>query len=70
MLMSLMVPLQRSVFSFYPIKMGDFVHIGSNTVVEAAGIGSHVDIGRDCIIVGGSSVPTVDIVSQMSRLIT
>lgn len=39
------------VFSYYPVKLGDFVHIGANTVTQAASIGMHVDVGKDCIIV-------------------
>ena len=33
------------------MKIGDYVHIGANSVVEAATIGSHVEIGKNCIIV-------------------
>lgn len=33
------------------MKIGDHVHIGANTVVEAATIGNHVEIGKNCIIV-------------------
>ncbi|CAO1627300.1 unnamed protein product [Parajaminaea phylloscopi] len=40
----------KGVFSYYPVKMGDFVHIGANTVNEATNIGTYVDVGRDCII--------------------
>jgi len=32
----------RGNFNYYPMKIGDHVHIGSNTVVEAAIIGNHV----------------------------
>jgi dynactin-5 len=32
------------------MKVGDHVHIGSNTVVEAASIGNHVEIGKNCVI--------------------
>lgn len=38
-------------FSYYPCKMGDCVHIGSNSIVEAATIGNLVEIGKNCIIV-------------------
>lgn len=31
--------------------MGDHVHIGAGTVVQAAVIGNHVDIGKGCVIV-------------------
>lgn len=33
------------------MKIGDHVHIGANTVVEAATIGNYVEIGKNCIIV-------------------
>jgi dynactin-5 len=33
------------------MKLGDFVHIGANTIVEAATIGNHVEIGKNCVIV-------------------
>jgi serine acetyltransferase len=33
------------------MKVGDFVHIGANTTVEAATIGNHVEIGKNCVIV-------------------
>lgn len=37
------------------MKIGDYVHIGANSVIEAATIGNHVVIGKNCIIVGGLS---------------
>ncbi|EUC56477.1 dynactin Arp1 p25 subunit [Rhizoctonia solani AG-3 Rhs1AP] len=40
----------RGNFNYYPMKVGDHVHIGANTVVEAATIGNHVDIGKNCVI--------------------
>jgi dynactin-5 len=42
--------LYKGVFSYYPIKIGDHVHIGSNCVIEAATIGSFVEIGNDVVI--------------------
>jgi len=44
----------RGAFNYYPMKIGDFVHIGANTIVEAATIGNHVEIGRNCVIVRDS----------------
>ena len=41
----------RGTFNYYPMKIGDYVHIGANSVVEAAIIGNHVEIGKNCIIV-------------------
>ncbi|PWN29330.1 putative dynactin Arp1 p25 subunit RO12 [Jaminaea rosea] len=40
----------KGTFSYYPVKLGDFVHIGSSSVLQATSVGSHIDIGRDCII--------------------
>ncbi|EIW80314.1 dynactin subunit p25 [Coniophora puteana RWD-64-598 SS2] len=37
-------------FNYYPMKIGDHVHIGQNSVVEAATIGNHVTIGKNCVI--------------------
>lgn len=38
--------------SYYPQKIGDYVHVGSNTIIEAASIGNNVKIGKNCVIVG------------------
>ncbi|KAK7472422.1 hypothetical protein VKT23_000536 [Stygiomarasmius scandens] len=40
----------RGTFNYYPMKVGDHVHVGAGSVVEAATIGSHVEIGKNCII--------------------
>ena len=40
-----------SAFSYYPAKIGSYVHIEENSVVEAAAIGSNVRIGQNCVIV-------------------
>ncbi|GAA6021725.1 hypothetical protein JCM10207_008556 [Rhodosporidiobolus poonsookiae] len=40
----------KGVFSYYPMKIGDYVTIGAGSVVEAASIGTGVEIGRNCII--------------------
>lgn len=32
------------------MKIGDHVHIGAGSVVEAATIGNHVEIGKNCVI--------------------
>jgi acetyltransferase-like isoleucine patch superfamily enzyme len=39
-------------FTFYPVKIADFVNVGPNCIVEAASIGHGVEIGEECIIVG------------------
>lgn len=49
----------RGAFNYYPMKIGDFVHIGANTVVEAATIGNHVEIGKNCVIVRTKYPPNV-----------
>jgi serine acetyltransferase len=36
---------------FVPISIGDYVMIGSSTIVCAAKIGSNVNIGSNCVIV-------------------
>jgi dynactin-5 len=41
----------RGAFNYYPMKVGDYVHIGANTIVEAATIGNNVEIGKNCVIV-------------------
>ncbi|KEI37454.1 uncharacterized protein L969DRAFT_96533 [Mixia osmundae IAM 14324] len=40
----------KGSFSYYPQKLGDFVTIGANTILEAAQVGSLVEIGKNCII--------------------
>lgn len=40
----------RGNFNYYPMKIGDHVHIGAGTVVEAATIGNDVEIGKNCVI--------------------
>ncbi len=51
------VPLARrraniitSIFSYHPLKLSDHVFIGTNSIIEAALIGSRVHIGADCVI--------------------
>ena len=41
----------RGNFNYYPMKIGDHVHVGANSIVEDATIGNHVEIGKNCIIV-------------------
>jgi len=42
--------LNKGAFTFYPIRMLDYVHVGSGAVVEAAQIGHGVEIGEGAII--------------------
>jgi UDP-3-O-[3-hydroxymyristoyl] glucosamine N-acyltransferase len=49
------------------MKIGDFVHIGANSVVEAATIGNHVEIGKNCVIVR-TKLPPVLLVSNTLTL--
>lgn len=36
--------------TYYPVQIGNFVSIGSGTVVEAASLGSYIMIGKNCIV--------------------
>ncbi|RSH87281.1 hypothetical protein EHS25_003190 [Saitozyma podzolica] len=54
--------MYKGAFTFYPVKISDFVHIGPNCIVEAAQIGGGVEIGEGSIIfssVSGSSAKGV-----------
>ncbi|WWD17222.1 hypothetical protein CI109_101660 [Kwoniella shandongensis] len=42
--------MYKGAFTFYPVRISDFVHIGAGCIVEAAQIGSGVEIGKGCII--------------------
>lgn len=48
------------------MKIGDHVHIGAGSIVEAATIGNHVEIGKNCIIVFLSILPEV---SELTPLV-
>lgn len=39
-----------SSFVYLPLRLGDHVFVGDNSVVQAATVGSHVHIGRDVVI--------------------
>ena len=41
----------KGTFTYYPMKMSDFVHIGRECIVEAAAIGAGVEIGDGAIVV-------------------
>lgn len=50
----------HSVFSYYPVKIGDHVTIGANTILEAASVGNMVEIGKNCVIVHPRVSPPAD----------
>ncbi|KFA61397.1 hypothetical protein S40285_03587 [Stachybotrys chlorohalonatus IBT 40285] len=42
--------LYKGDFTYMPLRIGDHVFIGQNSVVQAASIGNHVLIGKGCAI--------------------
>ena len=42
--------VNKGKFQYLPLRMGEHVFVGKNTVVSAAQIGSHVNIGDNCTI--------------------
>ncbi|KAK1589926.1 dynactin Arp1 p25 subunit [Colletotrichum navitas] len=42
--------MYKGAFTYMPLRMGDHVFVGQNTVIQAASLGSHIHIGRDCVI--------------------
>lgn len=40
----------KGKFQYLPLRMGEHVFVGKNTVVSAATVGSHVNIGDNCTI--------------------
>ncbi|CZT41236.1 probable dynactin [Rhynchosporium secalis] len=42
--------LYKGQFSHYPLKIADHVFIGAGSIIEAALVGSHVNIGSNCVI--------------------
>ncbi|ORY73689.1 dynactin subunit p25 [Protomyces lactucae-debilis] len=40
----------KGELQYWPLKLGDYVHIGEETTIEAANIGSYVHIGKRCQI--------------------
>ncbi|KAH6697273.1 dynactin Arp1 p25 subunit [Plectosphaerella plurivora] len=40
----------KGAFTYMPLRMGDHVFVGQNTVVQAATIGSHVYIGHNVVV--------------------
>lgn len=43
--------IYKGAFTFYPVRILDYVHIGAECIVEAASIGSCIEIGERSIIV-------------------
>lgn len=43
--------IYKGAFTFYPVRILDYVHIGPDCIVEAASIGSGIEIGARSIIV-------------------
>ncbi|KAG4419828.1 hypothetical protein IFR04_007047 [Cadophora malorum] len=42
--------LYKGQFSHYPLKIADHVFVGPGSIIEAALIGSHINIGANCVI--------------------
>lgn len=40
----------RSIFTYMPLRIGDHVFVGQNTVVQAASVGSHIYIGNNAVV--------------------
>ncbi|KAG6099632.1 hypothetical protein E4U31_004314 [Claviceps sp. LM219 group G6] len=42
--------LYKGSYTYMPLRLGDHVFVGQNSVVQAATIGNHVRIGQDCTV--------------------
>ncbi|KAF4977778.1 hypothetical protein FZEAL_5744 [Fusarium zealandicum] len=42
--------IYKGAFTYMPLRMGDHVFVGQGTVVQAAAVGNHVQIGKGCTI--------------------
>ncbi|KAG6002953.1 hypothetical protein E4U21_002481 [Claviceps maximensis] len=42
--------LYKGSYTYMPLRLGDHVFVGQNSVVQAATVGNHVHIGRDCMV--------------------
>jgi dynactin-5 len=42
--------IYKGAFTYMPLRMGDHVFVGQGSVVQAATVGNHVHIGKNCTI--------------------
>ncbi|CAM1500593.1 Fc.00g097550.m01.CDS01 [Cosmosporella sp. VM-42] len=42
--------IYKGAFTYMPLRMGDHVFVGQETVVQAASVGNHVHIGKGCTV--------------------
>ncbi|KAL1411584.1 Dynactin subunit 5 [Vanrija pseudolonga] len=42
--------IYKGAFTFYPVRVADYVHIGPDAIVEAASIGHGVEIGARAVV--------------------
>lgn len=42
--------MYKGSYTYMPLRLGDHVFVGQNSIVQAATVGNHVSIGRDCSI--------------------
>ncbi|OAA33257.1 Trimeric LpxA-like protein [Moelleriella libera RCEF 2490] len=42
--------LYKGAYTYMPLRLGDHVFVGAESVVQAASVGSHVHIGRGCTL--------------------
>lgn len=48
--------IYKGTFTFYPVRIGDCVHIGPDAIVEAASVGHGVEIGARAIVVSHATI--------------
>lgn len=42
--------MYKGAYTYMPLRLGDHVFVGQDSVVQAATVGNHVRIGRDCMV--------------------
>ncbi|KAM3076292.1 hypothetical protein ACMFMG_006204 [Clarireedia jacksonii] len=42
--------IYRGTFSHFPLKIGDHVFVGANSIIEAAILGNHIHIGANVVV--------------------